>query len=424
MDHEEKLSTAYTKTFENIQGIKMDTDEHVPLIPKPPSYEMALSEINSKEAKDDELRVQKENDNDTQPKNQLTALVEINSQTISSSQLHLNTNTNLSATPTSSTPLESNSLFSLKSLYNDAKLLYANQVESILKDSNESTILKPYNTLTSKDPLASSDKSKELLTSSENNPPSNINQQKVRFNLEPMRLNDVKHANKCKDSKRLRLQDANLSYTLQDYSFHRSPSDPSVCLTASTVEHSNRMSFPPDLPPRERKVRFQTGTISPSNDPEPPYSFQTLPRNHKIHQQSDMYANIVQKRNEAEEARWSLIPTDFSYSNYNEDRDPSRLVALEQRTHQLDNFLTEYKDLQLQLIKMRHECDNLRQENLKKDMEALKSTILNQPCKSLDKQDCQNTNSASFSRRQLHKEVVVKPILKNNDVSKFILNRE
>ena len=182
------------------------------------------------------------------------------------------------------------------------------------------------------------------------------------------------------------------------------------------------MSFPPDLPPRERKVRFQTGTISPSNDPEPPYSFQTLPRNHKIHQQSDMYANIVQKRNEAEEARWSLIPTDFSYSNYHEDRDPSRLVALEQRTHQLDNFLTEYKDLQLQLIKMRHECDNLRQENLKKDMEALKSTILNQPCKSLDKQDCQNTNSASFSRRQLHNEVVVKPILKKNDVSKIILN--
>ena len=80
---------------------------------------------------------------------------------------------------------------------------------------------------------------------------------------------------------------------------------------------------------------------------------------------------------------------------------------MEQRTQQLDTFLTEYRDLQIQLLKMRQACDNLRQEKVKKDMELLKSTLLNPSYNFGD-----GTSASNMDNNMPYSDVVRKPILK------------
>ena len=396
--------------------MKTDDEEYVPLIPKPPSYQSAMSEKNAVEAMKSKRRLEKDKDNDYGMQIQSTALVEINANVSSSGKP--TEESKINSSESSSNMLESNSLSSQISPHTNALSLYDNRIEN----SSESDVKNLSTLMVLKD--------KKL----ENYSTSYANQQKVRFNLEPMRFDDEN-----KDLKGLKLHDVNLS-NHQEYAMHKSPSDPSVSFVNSLLENKGELSSknhtPPDLPPRERKVRFQTGTAGPKYDSESTSSYRTLPRNHRIQstrnlmadqsfksdsmypEPSELYSNVGQKRYAADEARWSLIPTDFSYYNNYDDSDDPRLVALEKRTHQLDTFLTEYKDLQMQLIEMRRECDSLRQENLKKDMEALKASLLNQPCKSSDK--LANQNAGSSSKNLLDREVVVKPILKNKDVSKAV----
>ena len=102
-----------------------------------------------------------------------------------------------------------------------------------------------------------------------------------------------------------------------------------------------------------------------------------------------------------------------------EDIDDARLISLEHRTRQLDAFLTEYRDLQLELIEMRKACDSLKQANLKKDMEDLKSALF---------VPSSNDTECDFATLQRHKSsgpenaiprtpsntVAMRPILKNS----------
>ena len=113
------------------------------------------------------------------------------------------------------------------------------------------------------------------------------------------------------------------------------------------------------------------------------------------------------------EARWSLISTDFGNPKAYENIEEFKLQGLEQRTQELDTFLSEYRNLQLQLITMRRACDTLRQENLQKDMELLKASILSTPSTSNIKPSAQApcTNSALIN--QTNRNILTKPILKN-----------
>ena len=434
---EKQFSETKTQTLESGQNSRIEVDEHVPLIPKPPSYQTAILESSSVEAMNEQQQLEKLKNNKTGIEIRPKTLVEIHSNIHPSGPLTDKTRAS-SSIPNSFPKLsEPDSIHAQTSLYGDTTSLYGTQKQNTSKYPIEINVQKNIS-VNAKDQEDFSKTSNQGSTTSGTNSIPNVNQQKVRFNLEPMNLNDIKHENIFKDSKRLRIEDVNLSFRLQDYRIARSPSDPSVCQDQSIIENTKdenlSKTVTPHLTPRERKVRFQTCVKGPNNDYKSASSYRTLPRNHRVlptmdnrrttqsilqdteyQENGGWYSNMGRNHNVEDRARWSLIPTDFSLQSYHEDRDNPRLVALEERTHQLDSFLTEYKNLQLQLIKMRKECDSLRQENLKKDMEALKLSILNQPWQSLDKQYFQNKDSSS--ERPMNKEIVVKPILKNAEVS-------
>ena len=113
------------------------------------------------------------------------------------------------------------------------------------------------------------------------------------------------------------------------------------------------------------------------------------------------------------EARWSLIATDFGNPKAYENIEEFQLQGLEQRTQELDTFLSEYRNLQLQLITMRRACDTLRQENLQKDMELLKASILSTPSTSNIKSSAQAPPTTSASINEGNRNILTKPILKN-----------
>ena len=113
------------------------------------------------------------------------------------------------------------------------------------------------------------------------------------------------------------------------------------------------------------------------------------------------------------EARWSLIATDFGNPKAYENIEEFQLQGLEQRTQELDTFVSEYRNLQLQLITMRRACDTLRQENLQKDMELLKASILSTPSTSNIKSSAQAPPTTSASINEGNRNILTKPILKN-----------
>ena len=113
------------------------------------------------------------------------------------------------------------------------------------------------------------------------------------------------------------------------------------------------------------------------------------------------------------EARWSLIATDFGNPKAYENIEDFKLQGLEQRTQELDTFLSEYRNLQLQLITMRRACDTLRQENLQKDMELLRASILSSSSTSNIKPSAVTPPTTSASINEGNKNILTKPILKN-----------
>jgi len=113
------------------------------------------------------------------------------------------------------------------------------------------------------------------------------------------------------------------------------------------------------------------------------------------------------------EARWSLIATDFGNPKAYENIEGFQLQGLEQRTQELDTFLSEYRSLQLQLITMRRACDTLRQENLQKDMELLRASILSTSSTSNIKPSALTPPATSVSINEGNRNILTKPILKN-----------
>ena len=62
---------------------------------------------------------------------------------------------------------------------------------------------------------------------------------------------------------------------------------------------------------------------------------------------------------------------------------------------------------------MRRACDTLRQENLQKDMELLKASILSTPSTSNIKSSAQAPPTTSASINEGNRNILTKPILKN-----------
>ena len=313
IDYEKNSVVTYIKTFEDIKKINNDVDEYVPLIPNPPSFEMALAQIHSRELTDNASDIDTERNGDVKPlltsetPSQSNITVDVHSPNNYSSTVSTNPTTNTTSTVIfTSKSLASNSFLSLKSLYNDAKLM----MNKTHVEYNPQAPITPNSSQTSTDNcgLVQQSTSNDSNTSASmpiSNEETIVGPQKVRFNLEPMKLNDFEYVNERQDVKRVRLEKANISLIPKEYSLHRSPSDPTVSFQPQIsgnmsymqeVEKNSLMGsqkspddpyryksevHAPDIPNRERKVRFKTTELESIGDAKPNFC-RTLPRNHKV----------------------------------------------------------------------------------------------------------------------------------------------
>ena len=62
---------------------------------------------------------------------------------------------------------------------------------------------------------------------------------------------------------------------------------------------------------------------------------------------------------------------------------------------------------------MRRACDSLKQANLRKNMEELKSSLFIPPSNEIHEMDVPNRRWTQFPNQQASNAVVMKPILKN-----------
>ena len=301
-EYSKSCTASYIKTFEDTKEIKTTGDECMPLIPKPPSFELALAEINLREQISGTNIIQgdmmthrkapQSNEIDTLPP---TDPASIHETKVPGSQ----PNKTLTL---SSNPLVMDPLSSLKSLYNDAKILCQIQTDNKSQELVSSNILKAtsINEDVTNSPFVLAKPTVVNSTNKSNALPTTSNSQKVRFNLN---LNDIKYTDECQEIKRARLECVNLSSMPNEYALRKSPSDPSVCFlpsmnVGSSIPFNKTVVLPSidanpessilsnefqkhEIPPRERKVRFQTSLDTKDNGVKSNASF-TLPRNHKV----------------------------------------------------------------------------------------------------------------------------------------------
>ena len=295
-EYSKSCTASYIKTFEDIREIKTTGDECMPLIPKPPSFEMALAEINLREQIiQEDLMTQRK----TQQSNEISTLqpTGVHETKVPGSQPNKTPTYNLSSNPLVMDPLSS-----LKSLYNDAKILCQIQTENKSQELVSSNMLKAtsINEDITNSPFVLAKSTVVNSTNKSNSVPTTSNSQKVRFNLN---LNDIKYTDECQEIKRARLECVNLSSMPNEYALRKSPSDPSVCFLPSiNVESSlpfnknvvlppidakpecsisNNEFQKPEIPPRERKVRFHS-SLDTKDDVVKSNACFTLPRNHKV----------------------------------------------------------------------------------------------------------------------------------------------
>ena len=299
-EYSKSCTASYIKTFEDIKEIKTTGDECMPLIPKPPSFELALAEINLREQISGSNIIQKDvmTHRKTQQSNEINTLPPTDPTSIHDTKVP-GSQPNKTLT-LSSNPLVMDPLSSLKSLYNDAKILCQIQTDNKSQELVGSNMLKAasINEDVTNSPFVLAKSTVENSANKSNAVPTTSNSQKVRFNLN---LNDIKYTDECQEIKRARLECVNLSRMPNEYALRKSPSDPSVCFLPSiNVESSfnTNIVLPSidakpessilsnefqkhEIPPRERKVRFQTSLDTKDNGVKSNASF-TLPRNHKV----------------------------------------------------------------------------------------------------------------------------------------------
>ena len=129
-DEEKKLTVTKTQTLENIPNSRIDVGEHVPLIPKPPSYQVAILERSSAEVKsNDQQQLDRLQNNIIGTEIQPKTLVEIHSNIHPSGQLNNITRVNSSTPNSFPKSSESDSMNASNYLYGDTTSLYGNQKE-------------------------------------------------------------------------------------------------------------------------------------------------------------------------------------------------------------------------------------------------------------------------------------------------------
>ena len=304
IEYSKSCTANYIKTFEDIKEIKTTGDECMPLISKPPSFELALAEINLREQISGSNIIQEDvmTHRKTQQSNEINTLpptdpTSIHETKVPGSQPNKTLTYNLSSNPLVMDPLSS-----LKSLYNDAKILCQIQTDNKSQELVSSNILKAtsINEDVTNSPFVLAKPTVVNSTNKSNALPTTSNSQKVRFNLN---LNDIKYTDECQEIKRARLECVNLSSMPNEFALRKSPSDPSVCfLPSMNVESSMPFNKPvvlpsidanpessmlskefqkSEIPPRERKVRFHSSLDTKDDVVKSNASF-TLPRNHKV----------------------------------------------------------------------------------------------------------------------------------------------
>ena len=302
IEYSKSCTASYIETFEDMKEIKTTGDECMPLIPKPPSFELALAEINLREQISGSSIIQEDvmTHRKTQQSNEINTLpptdpTSIHETKVPGSQPNKTLTYNLSSNHFVMDPLSS-----LKSLYNDAKILCQIQTDNKSQELVSSNMLKAasINEDVTNSPFVLAKSTVENSTNKSNAVPTTSNSQKVRFNLN---LNDIKYTDECQEIKRARLECVNLSSMPNEYALRKSPSDPSVCFLPSiNVESSfnTNIVLPSidakpessilsnefrkhEIPSRERKVRFQTSLDTKYDGAKSNASF-TLPRNHKV----------------------------------------------------------------------------------------------------------------------------------------------
>ena len=303
-EYSKSCTASYIKTFEDIKEIKTTGDECMPLIPKPPSFEMALAEINLKEQISGTNIIQEDvmTHRKTQKSNEINILPPIDPTSVHETKVP---GSQPNKTPTynlSSNPLVIDPLSSLKSLYNDAKILCQIQTENKSQELVSSNMLKAtsINEDITNSPFVLAKSTVVNSTNKSNAVPTASYSQKVRFNLN---LNDIKYTDECQEIKRARLECVNLSSIPNEYALRKSPSDPSVCFlpsinVESSLSFNKNVLLPsiaakpessilsnefqkPEIPPRERKVRFHS-SLDTKDDVVKSNACFTLPRNHKV----------------------------------------------------------------------------------------------------------------------------------------------
>ena len=302
IEYSKSCTASYIKTFEDMKEIKTTGDECMPLIPKPPSYELASAEINLREQISGDNIIQEDamTHRKAQPSNEINTLPSTDPTSTHETKVPGIQTNKTSTYYLSTNPLVMDPLSSLKSLYNDAKILCQIQTDNKSQELVSSNMLKAasINEDVTNSPFVLAKSTVLNSTNKSNALPTTSNSQKVRFNLN---LNDIKYTDECQEIKRARLECVNLSRMPNEYALRKSPSDPSVCFLPSiNVESSfnTNIVLPSidakpessilsnefqkhEIPPRERKVRFQTSLDTKDNGVKSNASF-TLPRNHKV----------------------------------------------------------------------------------------------------------------------------------------------
>lgn len=137
VDHAKNSTADYVKTFEDTRDARKDMDKDVPLIPKPPSFEMAVAAMNAKETNNTTNNTNSERKYISGIITKSSTPTDTHHQSPSTTKSCTTSTSSTSTAISSSASLTSGPLLSLKSLYNDAKMFYQTQAQKEKFDSSE-----------------------------------------------------------------------------------------------------------------------------------------------------------------------------------------------------------------------------------------------------------------------------------------------
>ena len=127
----------YIKPFENVGETRKYVNDDVPLIPKPPSFEVAVASMHLRETKNRTSSTNSESKCIGAIISQSAILTDTHPKSPSTTKSYTTTTPSISTTISSTASLSSGPLFSLKNSYNDAKIFCQTQSQKEKIGSSE-----------------------------------------------------------------------------------------------------------------------------------------------------------------------------------------------------------------------------------------------------------------------------------------------